>query len=134
MKKYLILAVKEGDAISKKRLAELEEQEINDLKIEDLVKDKPLFTKMLIEECVNYRKLEANHIRNGADFHEIDKTRNRRFLLEYYLEDYNSKAWFNLINVEYRNLLSNGFFKGSVPLYTINKPRLMVVDEKVIKI
>jgi hypothetical protein len=45
------------------------------MKIEDLQKNKPLFTKMLIEECVNYRKLEANNIRNGADWEAIDKAR-----------------------------------------------------------
>jgi hypothetical protein len=89
------------EKVSKKKLEELKEKEINNMKIEDLIKNKPLFTKMLVEECINYRKLEANNIRMGADWEEIDKARNRRFLLEYFLEDYDSKAWYNLINVQF---------------------------------
>jgi predicted DNA-binding WGR domain protein len=134
LKIYLMMAVGEGDANSKKKLEELNEKEINNMKIEDLIKNKPLFTKMLVEECINYRKLEANNIRMGADWEEIDKARNRRFLLEYFLEDYDSKAWYNLINVQYQNLLAYGFFTGQIPLFTINRHRLMVIDGKVRKI
>jgi hypothetical protein len=75
MKKYLILAIGEGDASSKKKLAELQEEEINNMKIEDLQKNKPLFTKILVEECINYRKLEANNIRQGADWDAVEKAR-----------------------------------------------------------
>jgi len=134
MKKYLILAIGEGDACSKKKLAKLQEEEINNMKIEDLQKNKPLFTKILVEECINYRKLEANNIRLGADWEEVEKFKNRRMLLEYYLEDYDSKAWYNLLNVQYQNLLAYGFFTGKVPLFTINKHRLMMLDGKVVKI
>jgi len=48
-------------------------------------------------------------------------------------EDYDSKAWYNLMNVQYQDLLAYGFFTGKVPLFTINKHRLML-DGKVIKI
>ena len=129
-----MMAIGEGDANSKKKLEELKEKEINNMKIEDLIKNKPLFTKMLVEECVNYRKLEANNIRLGADWDSVEKARNCRFVLEYYLEDHNIKAWYDLINFKYQSLLSNGFFTGQVPLFTINKHRLAVVKGEIIKI
>jgi len=38
------------------------------------------------------------------------------------------------MNVQYQDLLAYGFFTGQVPLFTINKHRLMMLDGKVVRI